>query len=145
MIILLIGFSVFFLDQLTKCLAQSYLLPNKSFPVIENFIHFTLTYNTGAAFGILKGYNILFTSISFVVLLILFLHIKVLRNKRFLIKCAVGLILGGVLGNLLDRIRFGSVIDFIDLRIWPVFNLADSSITIAVSILALLSILARKE
>jgi len=126
-----IGFVVLFLDQFTKHLALRN-LSLKSIPIIKNVLHLTLTFNTGAAFGILKGYNPFFIFVSIVIIIFFSLNLKGFEKKNFLFKCSVGLILGGAIGNLIDRVRFGYVIDFIDLRVWPVFNIADSSVTVGI-------------
>lgn len=90
---------------------------------------FTSTVNTGIAFGFLQGYNWIFIIVSLIVLVICIFNYK----KH---KLEFSLIIGGLLGNLTDRIFFGYVRDFIDLRIWPVFNIADSVIVIGVLLLA---------
>jgi signal peptidase II len=95
----------------------------------------TLVYNRGAAFGMLKNQLFFFVLISFFVILFIFLHLK---NKKIplLYKISLSLILAGSVGNLIDRLRFGYVIDFLDLRFWPVFNLADSALTIGALLLS---------
>lgn len=117
---------------------KSYLYSNFSFqsiPLIKNIFHITLVLNTGAAFGILQNNSnfLIFISIFFILILIFLVNYDKIKSKLFLIAC--GLIIGGALSNLWDRIFLGYVIDYIDLRIWPVFNVSDSCITIGASFL----------
>ena len=123
-------------DQLTKYLVVMSLSPGQSLPLIPSVLHLTYVQNTGAAFGLLKGRHLLFIGISLIV--ILWIARELLTHAAGLTSTArraYALILGGAAGNLIDRIRVGSVIDFVDLRVWPVFNLGDSAITIGVTLL----------
>lgn len=102
----------------------------------------TYVTNTGVAFGLLPGMGDLFVIIAAVVVVLLLLYYRHLPSGQVLVRIAIGLQLGGALGNLSDRLIRGSVVDFVDLnfwplREWPVFNLADSSIVAGVAILAL--------
>ena len=125
----LISFFVILLDQLTKYLTSRYMQLNQSIPLINKILHLTYIQNTGAGFGILKGWNTLLIFISLIVIgIILFNLDKIIKEKSIYLPTA--LVLGGAVGNLIDRIFFGYVIDFIDFRIWPAFNVADSAITI---------------
>jgi len=130
------GFLVYALDQVSKFFAGNVLTPGESVILNKNILHLTLVYNTGAAFGMFRSHPRFFVIIAalsvFFICLFLFLKRK---SLRFFEKLALSFILSGTLGNLTDRLRFGHVIDFIDLRIWPVFNIADSFITIGVGIL----------
>lgn len=135
---------IFFIDFSIK----AYLLTNfayRSIPVLKDIFHITVIFNTGAAFGILKGNTNLLTclGIVFVGLFIFFIKKEEKKNLIFLIAC--GLILGGALSNLYDRIFLGFVVDYIDLRIWPVFNLSDSGISIGVAVLLLQSLINGKK
>ena len=120
------GFLV--LDQLTKWLVRGHFSLGEGFPLINGIIHITYVQNTGAAFGILKGGQPLF--IFFSSLVIVWMTWEILHSESFPWPSA--LILTGALGNLIDRLRFGYVVDFLDLRVWPVFNVADSALTIGV-------------
>jgi len=96
--------------------------------------------NTGAAFGIFQGHPLVFTIIDFVgIVLILGLVLFFARRWPFLdrmwVRSGIGLVLGGTVGNLIDRLRVGMVTDFFDVKIWPTFNVADASITVGVIIL----------
>ena len=133
--ILIIVISIIFLDQLTKALAVNLLQLNTPVALINNFLYLTLVHNRGAAFGILKNQLLLFIAISFCAILFIFIHLKEKKNS-LLLKLALSLILSGAVGNLIDRLRFGYVIDFLDFRFWPVFNLADSVLTIGALLLS---------
>ena len=108
----------------------------ESIPVLQPLFYLTYIMNPGAAFGILPNQKALFITTG------LLLAIGALAGYRKLppgnnpLKIGLGLVLGGALGNLADRLRFGRVVDFLDFRVWPVFNLADSAIVIGVCLLA---------
>jgi len=128
--------AVVFLDQLTKYLACERLLLNESLAVVPNFLYLTLVHNQGAAFGILKGKTSLFIFTSAVtIIFIYFLLTNNQKNHSLGVKMGFALILAGAVGNLIDRISLGYVIDFLDFRIWPVFNLADTAITCGIILL----------
>ena len=133
--ILIIVSSVIFLDQFSKLIAVKSLQLNTPVILIKNFLYLTLVHNRGAAFGMLKDQLFFFIAISFLVILFIFIHLKS-KNNPFLLKVSLSLILSGAVGNLIDRLRFGYVIDFLDFRIWPVFNLADSALTIGALLLS---------
>lgn len=99
------------------------------------FIHAII--NKGIAFGLFKEYSYLLTYLIPIFILFLLYMIKKDTHKTFSSKIAYGLILGGAFSNFYDRLIYGGVIDYIDLKIWPVFNLSDSAITIGVGILLL--------
>ena len=142
---LIIAASVLFLDQLTKFLATKYLSFNQSLPLVKGVLYLSLVRNRGAAFGMLKGLNIFFILAALAAITLIYLNLKKLGWRRIAITTAsLSLILAGALGNLIDRLAFGYVIDFIDLRIWPVFNVADSAITIGALLWAFSIIKARK-
>ena len=127
---------VFILDRVSKIYISVLLSSQKAYPVVKNVFHLTLVKNKGAAFGLLPGWLPLFLTVSLVtIIIILSLHFQK-KIKASIGAFSLGLILGGTLGNLYDRLFYGAVIDFLDFRFWPVFNLADSAITIGVIILA---------
>ena len=96
---------------------------------------FSYTTNSGAAFGLLADRNLLFLFIGLVVIAVIALSWRYLPGGKLLLRISLGLQLGGALGNLLDRLRQGYVVDFIQVRGWPVFNLADSAICCGVALL----------
>jgi signal peptidase II len=133
------------LDQATKALILKHLPLGDSIPVIPGFFDLTHVHNPGGAFGFLSGVSaevrsLLFVAVSLLATgLILYFYWQTPIRQRFL---AVGLSLlfGGAVGNLVDRIRFGIVVDFLDLYAgelhWPAFNVADSAITVGMFIFA---------
>ncbi|MCM8797143.1 MAG: signal peptidase II [Candidatus Omnitrophica bacterium] len=123
------------LDQFTKILAVRYLLPQQSVPIIKGIFHLTLVFNRGAAFGIFKNQIPLFILASLVALILIYVNLKNNRYGRFY-SISLSLIASGAVGNLIDRLHLGYVIDFMDFRIWPVFNIADSAISIGTVMLA---------
>ena|SRR3989338_3311065 len=132
--IFVIVFAILSLDQLSKFIITRCLSQNQSIPLIQGIFHLTLIHNRGAAFGILRNQVPLFISTSILAIILIYFNLK--KNKhRKAYSIALSLILGGALGNLIDRLFFGYVIDFLDFRIWPVFNIADSAITIAAVLL----------
>ena len=133
---------VFFLDRLVKNLILENYSAGGGFAVIPGLFHITRVNNTGAAFGMLKGYGTLLIVIS--ALFVAFLFLCLLRSvfsgkapSKFLSEAAWSLIIAGAAGNLFDRVRYGYVVDFLDFRVWPVFNLADASICVGVFLVAL--------
>jgi signal peptidase II len=127
---------IYLLDQLSKFFIEKLVLQGSSIPVVKNVFHITLVRNTGAAFGILRKHPHLFIVIAVLVaILIGYFLARRMRTLNTAEKVALCFILGGTLGNLTDRIRLGYVIDFIDFRIWPVFNLADVFITAGAAVL----------
>ena len=132
--IFIIVLTILFLDQLSKILVTRNLSINHSFPVIKGVFHLTLVHNRGAAFGILKNQIPLFVVTSIFAIFLICANLKNNKEKK-LYSISLGLILAGALGNLIDRLFSGYVIDFLDFRIWPVFNLADSAITIGAILL----------
>ena len=129
-------------DQWTKHLIVTSLPLGRSVPLLLPLVQFTHIQNTGAAFGLLKGQHLLFVVFSLLVIvwIVWDLLTKPAMAATALWGCA--LVLGGAVGNLIDRVRLGDVIDFIDLRVWPVFNVGDSAITIGVTLLLLHSLFA---
>ena len=131
--ILLFAVSLVIIDQIVKYIVSRSMDLHQSIPLIKNVLHFTYIQNTGAGFGIFKGQQLFLIFISLVIIGgILFYLDRVERQ----VKVPFALILGGAVGNLIDRMFLGYVIDFIDFRIWPVFNVADTSITIGAMIIA---------
>jgi len=135
-----LSFLVISLDQLTKGLVSGILSPGDSIPFIKNILYVTLVNNSGAAFGLFKNSTVIFIWISIItIFLIVILLLRSCKVKSFfsrpLFNLGLVLVGAGAIGNLIDRLRFGYVIDFIDVRIWPVFNIADSSITIGTVLL----------
>jgi len=124
------------LDQFTKHLIVTYMHPYESIPVIENIFHITFVRNPGAAFGILQNQTAFFIVVTTIVIFLLVGVYWKLARKNTILTAGLALQLGGAVGNLIDRIRFSHVVDFLDFRIWPVFNVADMAIVAGVILLA---------
>jgi len=129
-------FLVTFFDQSSKIWVQRNMDLMESIPVIRGIFHLTYIQNPNSAFGLLKFPNTVFVSVAFlVILIIIFFLRKKIAQKNKLIFFSLVFIMGGSLGNMIDRLRIGSVIDFLDFRIWPIFNIADSAINIGLFLL----------
>lgn len=128
----------FLLDQASKILIMDTMIRGQSIPVIENIFHITYIHNPGAAFGLLANRTAFFIVVSLLAIAGAIIFYRKLGVRRGITPVALGLIVGGALGNLADRIRFGEVVDFLDFRIWPVFNLADSAIVVGAGLLAII-------
>jgi signal peptidase II len=114
------------------------------FPAISKFFWFKHVTNTGAAFGIFPNSRPFLLAVSVVVIVAIIAYSRYFSAERWLASLSMGLQLGGALGNFLDRLRFGSVVDFLDVPYWPTFNVADSSLIVGTLLLALL-VLSEKE
>ena len=126
---------VFALDQLTKRAVQSSLSPYQSKPVIQDFFHLTYVTNDGMAFGLsMPGGRSILLILSILLTIFIFWFLWQERNGHALVRIGLALILAGAFGNLLDRVLYGKVVDFLDFMIgdfhWYIFNVADSSVTI---------------
>jgi len=123
------------IDQLTKYLIRANMDLGQSIPA-EGWVRLTYVTNTGGAFGILTNQTFLLTVSAIVGAVIIFLSLSYLPLKAWTLKLGLGLVLAGSLGNLVDRVRFGQVTDFIDVGAWPVFNVADSSTVVGTILIA---------
>jgi signal peptidase II len=127
------------LDQLTKSWVVAS-LPEGGWwspvPGLWRVFRIVHTTNSGAAFGIFPQQGSLFILVAVVVVLAIVFYQQRLPINGWLIRLTLGLQLGGATGNLVDRLRYGSVVDFIDIGFWPIFNLADLSIVVGVAVLA---------
>lgn len=121
------------LDQLTKYLIASFMSTGQTVTVIPRLLYLTYIQNPGAAFGLLPYRTIFFIAITLIVMVFMLIYYRALPKSFYIMRLGLALQLGGALGNLIDRLRYGQVIDFIDLQFLPpVFNLADSAIVIGV-------------
>ena len=123
---------IILIDQITKFLIRINFQLNETFPIIKNIFRLTYIHNFGAGFGILQQQKWILIFISLIVIGVIFYYFDRIKDKEILLQVLVGFVLGGTIGNLIDRIIYGFVIDFIDFRIWPIFNVADSFVTIGV-------------
>jgi len=138
----LVTFLVLLVDQLSKLWIVRNFEPGESRIVLDQVLYLTYVQNQGAAFGILPGRSWLFLAGAFLVVVI-FIIINCKRSQSNSVQIITGLITAGAVGNVIDRIRLGYVIDFFDLGWWPVFNIAD--IAIVCGALLLLIVLIRDE
>lgn len=128
----LISLAVLLLDQMVKRLIMSDMPLGMSIPVLPGIFHITYIQNPGAAFGILAQQRWLFIAVGFLFMGAAVVFRRRLRRESRWMQCGVALLLGGAVGNLVDRILWGAVVDFLDFRVWPVFNIADISIVVGV-------------
>ncbi len=132
------------LDQATKVLALRTLSPGESRPVIDGVLHWTLHRNPGAAFGLLPGFPVVFTFLAAVIAGVIVA--TAWRPRPLSSTLALGLVLGGAIGNLIDRLVRdpgpfrGHVVDFVDFRVWPAFNIADAAVVCGAILLALVGL-----
>jgi signal peptidase II len=142
----LIALAVVLLDRITKLAIIHTLRPGQGIPVIPGFFDVVFVLNPGAAFGFLATLseevrNPLFILVSVAAaILIVIYRVRYLRSHR-LVSAALGLVLGGAVGNLIDRLTYGMVVDFLDVHVgryhWPAFNVADSAISVGVGLMIL--------
>lgn len=139
MIILTLIFLI--IDIVSKVIVSRYILLDKSIKLINDFLYITYVRNTGAAWSMFSSRSVLVLIISSFIILGIILHVYKNKPKKRMEKIAYSLIIGGALGNLINRITYGYVIDFIDIKIfkydYPIFNLADSFIVIGVILLVI--------
>ena len=145
MIFYLVALLVVITDRISKWLVIQHMTPGQSFPIIgENFLRLTYIQNPGIAFGIQVlpgGYPMIFSLVTSLLLIAYLYHI---RKRSTFLKLPLSLILGGAVGNLIDRFLWGKVVDFIDVDFpdfimsrWPVFNAADSAVTVGMCLLVI--------
>lgn len=123
---------VIVLDQITKSIVRNKLPEGTVIPIIDGYLRFKGVRNPGGAFGLLPESKILLVIITAFVILFVMIYYLINKPEKKSIIIALSLIVGGAIGNLIDRIAFDKVTDFIDLRFWPVFNLADVAIVMGV-------------
>lgn len=141
-IIWIIGL-VLLIDIFSKLLVSKFMIENQSIKIIDNFFYLTYAHNTGVAFSFLSGNIPFIVGMTFIVivLMIKYVYSKKLSEFEFV---SYGLVIGGAIGNLIDRVVYGYVIDFIDIYIfgydYPIFNIADSCIVVGIIIIFIISI-----
>lgn len=135
-------------DQISKILIRQYLLPGDSVEVLGDLIKFTFVYNQGGAFGIKLGNIIFYSVMSFAAAVVIIIYMIKNKNAHKIIMAILALVVGGAVGNFIDRIAYGQVVDFIDVNIpdirippfsffggfelyrWYIFNIADMALTV---------------
>lgn len=126
------------LDQFTKLLVNSLMYVGESIPVINNVFHITYIHNTGAAFSFMAGHTMFLAGLTAGVLLALLVYmIHGYKRHQRVLNLTLAFIIAGGVGNLIDRMVRGYVVDMFDFRIWPVFNIADIAICIGCMLLVI--------
>jgi len=128
---------IIIIDQVTKLMIKNYMQLSESISLIGNVIRLTYIKNPGMAFGILIGGKLFYTVFASLACVVILIYLFRLKPENFWARFALASILGGAVGNLIDRLMYSEVVDFIDIRVirWPVFNFADIAITIGMVIL----------
>ena len=148
-LLVLVAGVVILLDQVTKSLVRANLPFGRSWSPFTGFLSFVRIVhweNTGAAFGMLQGGGLIFGIMAAIVSLMIIIYFPRIPNEYVFMRIALAMQMGGAIGNLIDRVRFGPVTDFIAVGGFPVFNIADASITVGVAILLFfLWLLERRE
>lgn len=139
MLYFILSIAVLALDILTKSWASKKIIINGSVPIIKNVFHLTYVENTGVAFGMLQDKRVIFITISLVILAVLGIYFYKTKNKNVWLKLGVALIYSGSIGNLIERIGKGYVVDFLDFCLinFPVFNIADIAVCIGAAMLVI--------
>ncbi|MDZ7343589.1 MAG: signal peptidase II [candidate division KSB1 bacterium] len=137
--VLLFTVAIVILDQITKLVVKSRFYYGESIEIFGDLLRLTYIQNEGMAFGIRFGGKLFFTIFASLASVIILVYLYRMRHERFFPRLSLALILGGAIGNLIDRFAYGAVVDFIDVGIgstrWPVFNIADSGVTVGMIIL----------
>jgi signal peptidase II len=137
------------LDQMTKLAVKARFYRGESIEIFGDTLRFTYIENPGMAFGIRFGSPLFFTVFATLASAIILIYLYRMRRERFQSRFSLALILGGAIGNLIDRFAYGKVIDFIDVGVestrWPVFNIADSAVTVGMIILVSLVLFEREK
>lgn len=148
-IITVTSFSVIFFDQLSKYIISNKMYLGQSIKLIGSFLRLTYAKNPNAAFGIPIGSPILMIILTSVATVLLIFYFFRLKDNGNLISVGLAMIIGGAIGNLIDRIRMRQVIDFIEIGVkrfkWPIFNIADSFVTIGIIIILYIWIFHKKR
>lgn len=145
-------FSAFWVavDQITKALVRTFMTLYESIPIIPNFFHLTFITNDGMAFGInIPGGIYIFSLISLIFTIFLSRYLWQIREQAFIHRLGIGFILGGAIGNLIDRFMYREVTDFLDFMIgsyhWYIFNFADTYVTIGMIFVIYDSIISKRK
>lgn len=146
---LFVTLAILILDQVTKAYIAKTMAVGDSYTVIPNFLNITSHRNTGAAWGILSGKMSFFFLVTVVVLaLLVFFYIKEAKGNYWM-QIAISLLFAGALGNFIDRLLHGEVVDFVDTNIFgydfPIFNVADSSLTVGVILVLIILLFDNKK
>ena len=136
-------------DQVTKTIVKQAMTLGESIPVIGDAVRITFVENDGIAFGLHVKNAVIFTAISILACILIMVYLWKQRKEGAWLKASLVLVLGGAIGNVIDRVLFGKVVDFIDVGYktlrWPVFNVADSAVVIGMGIMIVLMIREEKS
>lgn len=135
MITVITALLLFAADQAAKAAVQYFMQLGETVPVIPHIFHLTYILNPGAAFGILEYQRIFFLGIVVILFAVYFWFRNRIPAHPVYFSIGIGLLLGGALGNAVDRWRLAGVVDFFDFRIWPIFNIADAGICVGVALI----------
>jgi signal peptidase II len=146
-VVALVAVAVLWLDQYTKRLVISSFLPGESRIVVPHLLKWTFEQNVHGAFGLFGSNAVLLIGMALVVLGLFWVSFREAAARSLTVRIAFGMIVGGAIGNIVDRVHYGFVVDFIDFyRIWPnIFNIADSCITVGVGLLLISSLVTRRH
>lgn len=125
------------LDQLVKYLVVQGMALGESIPVIEGIFHITRYHNTGAAFSSFEGQRVLLTALPCILIAVGLIYLWRYRRESRLLLVPIAMIIGGGIGNLIDRALLGYVVDMFDFRVFPIFNVADSFVTVGCILLCI--------
>lgn len=141
MIYYLIALAIIAIDQISKWLIVAKMEIGESFSIIENVLYITSHRNRGAAWGILEGQMWFFYIVTIIVTVVLIYYLQTWAKGKLMLSLGISFMLAGAIGNFIDRLFRGEVVDFIDVYIftynYPIFNIADSSLVIGVIIMAI--------
>jgi len=129
---LLLALFIVVIDQLSKSYIQTQMVLGMSIPVIQDVFHITYILNAGAAFGLFENQTVFFVIIAVCMVVAAIYFYPIIPKQYRLLHFGTGLMVGGAMGNVIDRIKTGYVVDFLDFRFWPIFNLADVGIVCGV-------------
>lgn len=132
----LLALLIIVLDQVIKYYISSNMFVGQSIPIVPQIFHLTYILNPGAAFGILENQQWLFILIAIALIVVVIYFYKRIKCLAKSFQVGIALLFGGAIGNMIDRIFIGKVVDYMDFRIWPVFNLADVAIVLGCAIVA---------
>lgn len=128
--------AIVILDQIVKRAVDANLVLNESIPVIPDFFHITYIHNMGAAFSLMEGFRLLLILLPLLVIVVAMIYMFKMRKKAHgLLLLSLTFIAGGGLGNVIDRLAFGYVVDYFDFRVFPIFNIADIFVCVGCGLL----------
>ncbi|HHT72695.1 MAG TPA: signal peptidase II [Firmicutes bacterium] len=131
----LTSFLILVADRLSKILVMQHMAEGESIPILAPVLYLTYVRNTGAAFGLLRGKAPVLAGIAVLGVALAAWQWKRIVSQGSRVKWGLAAALAGALGNMIDRLAYGSVIDFFDIRIWPIFNIADLAISCGIVLL----------